>query len=129
NEYFLGQTVRVRARLLDPQLKPMEVDSVHMQVFDPQGRQLVPDRTLLRDQNRPGEYVGDFRASLAGKYTMILPVPDSSTPEKSEIFVKLPNLESDNPQQNAKLLTDLARDAYGGKYLRFDEFAQIAGGL
>ena len=34
----------------------------------------------------------------------------------------LPNLESDNPRQNAKLLTDFARET-GGKYLPIEKAA------
>jgi hypothetical protein len=120
NQYILGQTVRVRAHLYNPQMEQLDVEKVVVEVFDPNGKPLIPARELHRDRNRPGQYVGDFRASLPGTYRLELAIPESQELLVDKIDVVLPNLESDNPQQNAKLLTDLARDT-GGKYLRLEE--------
>jgi len=122
NQYVLGQTVRIRANLLDPQLQPLEAAEIPMEIYDPDGRPLLPERRLRRDANRPGQFVGDFRANSAGTYSIRIAVPGSvdqpasgSNEELSaKIDVVLPNLESDNPRQNARLLTDLARDTGGG---------------
>ena len=40
SQYALGQTIRIRANLLDPQLNPLEVESVELDVFDPHGAPL-----------------------------------------------------------------------------------------
>ncbi len=51
------------------------------------------------------------------------PQPDDDKQNlNARIDVVLPNLESDNPRQNAKLLTDLARET-GGKYLPIEKAA------
>jgi hypothetical protein len=120
DQYVLGQTVRLRVSLLDPQLEPFVADSVAAEVFDPTGRPLAPARRLLRDENRPGQFVGDFRAARPGTYRIEVPVPESTDQLVSKIDVVVPNLESDNPRQNARLLSDLVRDT-GGRYLSLDE--------
>ena len=128
NQYALGQTIRVRANLLDPQLVPLDVDAVEMDVLDPHGTPLSSPRTLNRDPQRDpqrrGQYWADFRASVPGTYRVtIRPQPDDEKQNlTAKIDVILPNLESGNPRQNAKLLTDLARET-GGKYLPLEKAA------
>lgn len=127
-EFVLGQTVRIRARLFDQQLQELQLDSVAVRIVAPNGRELVPARIMTKDANRPGQYVGDFRASQLGTYRIEIPIPDDSgdvNPENTattlteKIDVLLPNLEADHPEQNAKLLTNLVRDT-GGRYLTLD---------
>jgi hypothetical protein len=132
NQYALGQTIRIRANLLDPQLAPLEVESVELDVFDPHGAPLASPRTLKRDRERDkvGQYWADFRAAVPGTYRVLVrPQPDDEKQNlTAKIDVVLPNLESDNPRQNAKLLTDLARET-GGKYLTLDKAAAELPGL
>jgi len=118
DEYVLGQTVRLRARMLTQQMTPLQADSVTFEVYDPKGRPLVPPPQLQNVSN--GMFAGNFRASQPGTYRVEIPIPDSSDQLKGKLDVLLPNLESDRPQQNAQLLTELARDT-GGRYLRLDE--------
>ena len=118
----LGQTVRVFARLLDSQFKPMEADSVAFDLFDPSGRPLTPVRQLRREPSQPGEYVGDFRASVPGTYKLELQLPDSRERLNAEVIVATPKLEDENIRQNVRLLTELARDT-GGQYLPLESAA------
>ncbi len=118
----LGQTVRVFARLLDSQFKPMEADSVAFDLFDPSGRPLTPVRQLRREPSQPGEYVGDFRASIPGTYKLELQLPDSRERLNAEVVVATPKLEDENIRQNVRLLTELARDT-GGQYLPLESAA------
>jgi hypothetical protein len=126
SQYALGQMVRIRANLLDPQLNPLEVDSVELNVFDPHGTPLATPRTLRRDPEikKAGQYWAEFRAAVPGTYRVLVrPQPDDDKQNlNARIDVVLPNLESDNPRQNAKLLTDLARET-GGKYLPIEKAA------
>ncbi len=119
-QYLLGQTVRVRAHLLDPEFKELHVDSVTIEIFDPNGRLLVPAPKLFRDKNRSGQYVGDFRASLPGTYRLKLAIPKSNVQLTGKLDVVFPNLETDNSRQNAQLLRGLVRDT-GGSYLSLNE--------
>ena len=131
-EFVLGQTVRIRARLFDQQLQELTLDSVTVKIVAPNGRELVPARILTKDANRPGQYVGDFRASELGTYRIDVAIPDDAgdvnpdnpaTTLSEKIDVLLPNLEADHPEQNAKLLTSLVRDT-GGRYLTLDQVEQ-----
>lgn len=118
----LGQTVRVFARVLDAQFAPLEVETLPLEVFDPTGRPMTPPRPLRRDPSQPGEYAGDFRASLPGTYKLDLALPDSREHMLAEVVVTTPRLEDENIRQNVRLLTELARDT-GGKYLPLDQAA------
>jgi hypothetical protein len=124
NQYALGQTIRVRANLLDPQLQPLDTPEVELNVFDPHGLPLNTPRTLKRDRDRPGQYWADFRASLPGTYRILVrpQLDDEKQNLSAKIDVVLPNLEFDTPRQNAKLLADLARET-GGKYLTLESAA------
>ncbi|MEX2286909.1 MAG: hypothetical protein WD648_07460 [Planctomycetaceae bacterium] len=124
SQYILGQTVRLRASLLTPQLKPFQSDSVRAEVYEPSGKPITPPRVLLPDKNRPGQFAGDFRANLPGTYRVEVNIPESKEKLSGKIDVVLPNLESDDPRQNVKLLTDLARDT-GGRYLPMEELSSL----
>ncbi len=118
----LGQTVRVFARLLDSQFKPLEAETVPFELYDPNGRPLTPIRQLRREHAQPGEYVGDFRASIPGTYKLELQLPDSRERLNAEVVATTPKLEDENIRQNVRLLTELARDT-GGQYLPLDHAA------
>ena len=124
----LGQTVRVYARLLDSQFAPLDVPNVPFELFDPNGRPFTPTRQLRRDPAQPGEYVGDFRASLPGTYKLEVQLPDSRERMNAEVKVTTPKLEDENIRQNVRLLTELARDT-GGQYLPLDKVVAELPGL
>jgi hypothetical protein len=124
NQYVLGQTVHVRAHLLNPQMEPLTEEEVGFDVFDPSGRPLSAVALMQRDKERPGQYAGNFRAGVPGTYRVVVhPDRDGKEQLTAKIDVVLPNLEADDPRQNARLLTDLARDT-GGQYLRLEEAAE-----
>jgi len=117
--YYLGQTVRIRGRVFDRQLKPLEAPDVTMRLFEPDGREVIPAQKLIRDPNRVGEYVGDFRVTRQGTYRLELLDPEENEAvradslEMEEIEVTVPKLESENTQQNVKYLRDLVDDTSG----------------
>ena len=122
HKLMIGQTSRVRARVLDAKYEPLDIPMVSLEVYDPTGKPLTPPRQLRRDPSNPGTFVGDFRVSLPGTYKLELTLPDSRERVTDEIIVALPKLEDENIRQNVRLLTDLVRDT-GGKYLTMDEAA------
>lgn len=121
-DYYLGQTVRVRARAFDRQLAPLTIPEIELHIFEPDGKEIIPVPKLVKDPNREGEYVGDFRVTKQGNYRLELPDPardesiESQQAELAEINVTVPRLESDNTQQNPKLLRELVADT-NGEYL------------
>ena len=122
NQFVLGQTVRVRAQLTDPQFDPLVADSVLAEIFDPDGRPMIPPVRLQRDSNRAGQFVGSFRVSSPGVWRIDIPIPQSGDQLSEKIDVILPNLETDNARQNAQLLRLIAEDT-GGAYFPLDEAA------
>lgn len=124
----LGQTARLRARLLDAQFQPLIADSVTLDVLNPQGKPLVPSPKLRKDDTRPGEFVGDFRVSLPGVYKLDLSVPESDDRLADVLTVSLPKLEDQDVRQNVTLLKDLVRET-GGEYITLNEAADRLPGL
>jgi hypothetical protein len=120
HKLLIGQTSRVRARVLDAKFEPLEAASVSLEVYDPTGKPLTPARQLRRDPSSPGIFIGDFRVSLPGTYKLELTLPDSREQVTDEIVVALPKLEDENIRQNVRLLTDIVRDT-GGKYMTLSE--------
>jgi hypothetical protein len=114
--------VRVRAQLTDPQFDPLVADSVLAEIFDPDGRPMIPPVRLQRDSNRAGQFVGSFRVSSPGVWRIDIPIPQSGDQLSEKIDVILPNLETDNARQNAQLLRLIAEDT-GGAYFPLDEAA------
>ena len=128
HKLLIGQTLRIRARVLDAKFDPLEADAVTLDVYDPNGKPLNPPRQLRRDPSSAGVFVGDIRVSLPGTYKLELTLPDSRERVTDEIVVALPKLEDENIRQNVRLLTDLVRDT-GGKYLTMSEAAAELPGL
>ena len=128
HKLLIGQTLRIRARVLDAKFDPLEAETVSLDVYDPNGKPLNPPRQLRRDPSSAGVFVGDIRVSLPGTYKLELTLPDSRERVTDEIVVALPKLEDENIRQNFRLLTDLVRDT-GGKYLTVSEAAAELPGL
>lgn len=122
HKLLIGQTSRIRARVLDAKYEPLEAPNVLLEIYDPTGKPVSPARQLRRDPSSPGIFVGDFRVSLPGTYKLELNLPDSREQVTDEVVVALPKLEDENIRQNVRLLTDLARDT-GGQYLTMDAAA------
>lgn len=128
SEYLLGQTIALRAHLLDPQFQELTLDAVPIELFDPDGRQL--GLTELRKQpNRPGQYAGNFRANRPGAFRVNLPIPPEGDERLSgRIDIVLPDLESVDPRQNQSLLSGLVRGT-GGEYLAVADAGSLPGKL
>jgi hypothetical protein len=114
DQYQVGGTVEIRAQLTNAQLAPLVAQTVPLQVFQPGGK--VQTITLRPDPSRIGTYAGQFTALDEGDYRMELLVPESTDERLTRrIQVSMPDVERQNPQRNAKLLTRIA-DGTQGKY-------------
>lgn len=122
SQYVLGQTVRVRAQLLDAQFEPLTATEIATEVFDGNGRPISPPIRLQSDATRPGQFVGSLRASTPGVWRIEVPIPQSADVLVEKVEVVLPNLEMDNARQNVQLLRVLAEDT-GGTYYPLEEAA------
>jgi hypothetical protein len=119
DRYFLGQTVAVRVQLLDSQLEPLQVPSVSLEVYQPDGT--LQNIQLNPDPSRAGTYSGQFAVRQEGVCRLELPVPDTDTERLTRrIQVRVPDLERENPQRNDRLLTALAGETRGRYYVGMD---------
>lgn len=123
-DYEIGQTVPLRARLVDVNFKPLGDAAVTLEVYDPSGRPLIPPPQLLQDRNRPEEYLGTLRVSVPGRYRLELRPPQGGDVVAAEINVVMPRLEASEPLQNVALLKNLV-DGTGGRYLDLSEAADV----
>ena len=123
-EVMLGETVVVRAILLDNRsgdLVPSTAESVTLRLIAPNGEEVFPEPVLFASDAQPGEFVGDFRAIMPGRYTLKLPVPGTEDKVREEtVEVVFPGLEDINPEQNVRLLTEVARQT-GGQYMAISD--------
>ncbi len=121
-EVKLGTNVRVEAEVLDATFQPTEYDSVKVQLMNPRGEVVFPEPQLFRDKNRPGEYVGNFRATELGWYTLKLPIPGTESYREEAVQVVFPGLEDVDTEQAVAKLADLSRQT-GGRYIPISEAA------
>ncbi len=122
-DYEVGQTVPIRARVVDVSYKPIQEPQLNLLVTDPNGRPILPPPVLEQDRNRPEEFFGTLRVSIPGRYQLRLESPGSTDEALAEIDVVIPRLEASDPLQNVSLLENLAAGT-GGRYLTVDEAAE-----
>ncbi len=113
--YSIGEEVVVRARLTTASREPVMAERVTARVMDPLGKskQLV----LLVDEDRPGNFVGQFDVRREGSYRITLSPPDSaSEPLMQLVQAEAPDLEFENTRQNVTLLQSISAKTQGQYY-------------
>lgn len=114
DQYILGDDVVVRAQLSTPSREPLIAERVTARILAPdgKGRNLV----MLSDEDRLGNFVGQFSVRQEGAYRLELPVPDSLDEQLvRRLQVVAPNLEFDRTRRDEGLLAAIAKRS-GGKY-------------
>ena len=113
---FRGDSIAVRASVVDQQFQPLRDPEIKITVKAPDGsaQQLVLRQA---DIGREGMYGGRFNVNQPGSYELQLVLPGDGDPVvlEREIRVKLPNLEIERPQRNDPELRQLAA-VTDGKY-------------
>lgn len=111
-----GDTVAVRASVVDQQFQPLQDLSINVAVRRPDAT--VEQLELARaDGGRDGMYAGRFITSQPGDYQLELVLPGDGEPVilEREVRVRLPNLEIERPQRDDAALDQLASKS-GGTY-------------
>ena len=123
----LGETVTVRASLADSQFRPLDDESVTADLISPEGTRTQLELRLVKDAPRLGTYAGQFSAVREGDYRIELVIPDSDELDflSSEVRVRVPELEVENPQRNDAIMNEIA-SATGGTYFAGLESLQLA---
>lgn len=121
---ILGESITLRARVLDAQFRPLSRTEIPLAITAPDGRPVTPPVILRQDRARQSEFAGDFRPSQSGTYRIQLEVPDSDEVVTGEVRVEQPRLEAASLVQDVDSLKRLI-DQTGGQYLTAAEAPNI----
>jgi len=114
DRFSVGDEVIVRAQLSTASREPLIADRVTARVIDPHG--MGKNLMMSADENRPGNFVGQFNVRREGSYRIELPVPEVLDEQLvRRIQVTVPSLEFDETRRNDSLLAALASQS-GGQY-------------
>ncbi len=106
----VGETITIRAVLLNDQFQPLDDPEVEAQIFEP-GRAVRP-LTLkkLEGQPRGGTYGGQFVARQGGQYEVRVELGDVTNRQvlRDGVQVRMPTLELERPRRNDQDLTAVA---------------------
>ncbi len=115
DRYSVGDTVVVRAQLSTASREPYVAPRVSARMTPPGGT--GRNIELIADENRPGNFVGQFTVSDEGSYRIELPAPDAPDEQLvKRITATVPDLEFEDTRRNEALLTALATRTDGRYY-------------
>lgn len=120
----LGDSMRIRARLLDAEFEALVQDQVTIEVEQPDGRLLVPTPQLRPDPSQQGRYVGEVRGSMAGRYQIRLRIPGTTDVIRESVLTEVPDLEKRDLQQDVRQMQLLTADT-GGSYFPITQAAGV----
>jgi hypothetical protein len=128
DQYSLGDTVAVTARLFDTRYEPLRYDQVLAQ-YSVEGERAEFVLTARRD--KPGWFEGHFVPDRTGSYRISLRMARATPGDPLEIVreirVTRPNIEILRPQMDRAELMTLAGQSHGGRYLEVDEAGELPG--
>ncbi|HEX3600862.1 MAG TPA: vWA domain-containing protein [Lacipirellulaceae bacterium] len=120
DRYELGETVVVRARLSDPQHKPLTTETVTAQLLRPDGS--AEPVKLTAETERPGMYLGQATVLQEGTYQLALSLPGGTEePLTRYLQVRVPDLERTHAERNDTLLASIAKETGGIYYKQLGE--------
>jgi len=119
---LLGDTLSVQAMLADSQHQPLTAGEVTAALIHPDGHRSNLTMRRIDDAARPGMYSAQFAAVIEGDYRIELPLPNSTDGEllTREVRARIPALETERPERNDALLTELAEKTGGQYFIGFD---------
>ena len=112
----LGDSMKIRARLLDAEFEPLVADSVAIEVEQPDGRLLLPGPELRPDPTQAGRYLGEVRGNQPGRYQVRLRIPGTNETIRESVTAEVPDLENRELRQDIRQLQQLTADTGGGYF-------------
>ncbi|MBB3210043.1 hypothetical protein FHS27_005889 [Rhodopirellula rubra] len=124
---MVGQTVTLRAVLVDDQFQPLNEPFVTAKLLSPDGRIKDLRLTPAADSPRGGTYTGNFVATKSGGYEVQLTVGDALDEQilRQTVQVRLPTSELERPRRADDELLQLATTTRG-QYLPVNDAGSIA---
>ena len=119
--YSMGSMAQLRITASDPQLNPLMLPTMPVEVLSPMGTLRMADAML--DQNVPGTYLAYLPLDVEGTWTVRWTIPDSEQQLERTVQVQMSDLERENPNRNEPLLREIA-DRSGGSYFSYFELAE-----
>jgi hypothetical protein len=119
--YSIGSMAQLRVTANDPQLNPLTLPTLPVEVLSPTGTLRMMDVTL--DPNVPGTYQTFLPLDREGTWTVQWTIPDSDQKIVRTVQVQMSDLERENPNRNESLLQEIA-DKSGGTYFSHFELAE-----
>ncbi|WP_013630983.1 VWA domain-containing protein [Rubinisphaera brasiliensis] len=110
----LGDSIKVRARLLDADFEAYEADQVDIEVERPDGRLVSPSPQLRADSSESGRYLGEVRANLPGRYQVRMRIPGTEDVIRESVVAEVPDLENRDLRQDVRGLQRLTAETGGG---------------
>lgn len=111
--YQMGESARLSARVLDPQLLMQLPDELRVQVQDERG-QILRDLTLIRRSGQGDVFTGGFSADRLGRLTARLVSPATGMDDLTlPIEVAVPRLELKEPKVDRASLARIATGTGG----------------
>ncbi len=112
---MVGQTVTLRAVLVDDQFQPLAEPFVTAKLLAPDGR--INDLRLMpaSDSPRGGTYTGNFVATKSGGYEIQLTIGDALNEQilRQSVQVRLPTSELERPRRADDEMSQLASTTRG----------------
>ena len=119
--YSMGSMAQLRITASDPQLNPLMLPTLPVEVLSPSGTLRMVD--VMLDPNVPGTYQTFLPLDVEGTWTVQWTIPDSDQQIVRTIQVQMSDLERENPNRNEPLLQEVASQS-GGIYFAHFELAE-----
>ena len=119
--YSTGSMAQLRITANDPQLNPLTVPTLPVEILSPMGTLRMTDAML--DLNVPGTYLAYLPLDIEGTWTIQWTIPDTEKKLVRTIQVQMSDLERENPNRNEPLLQEIAKRS-GGVYFADFESAE-----
>jgi hypothetical protein len=119
--YSMGSMAQLRITASDPQLNPLTVPTLPVEILSPTGTLRMLD--VILDPNVPGAYQAFVPLDIEGTWTVQWTIPDSEQKIVRTMQVQMSDLERENPNRNEPLLQEIA-DRSGGIYFADFDLAE-----
>jgi len=113
-EYVLGESVTILARVLGRDFKPTRAEEQILEVGRESGGEEV-EVTAIQNPARPEYYEVTVEATELGEHTVVLPGDGSEEGARAKYRVVVPQLEYEDPRMDRARLVKIA-SLSGGKY-------------